>query len=125
MLAKQGIEPDHPDDLGRTPLRIACQGGISGIVQDLLDTSQVNVNARDDLDQSPLLVAVLHEHYHLIGPLMEAGADPELRDFCRDTAYSVAEKAGDYISLRRLREAVKLQKPISDSLTGVTAALAS
>jgi hypothetical protein len=108
-LLSTGIHPDYPDGAGRTPLRLASKRGYLEVVQELIRTGRVDVNTQDDLGQTPLLVAVLHEHHDLIYPLMVAGADPNLKDSCRDTAYSVAEKAGDYISLRRLREAVELR----------------
>ncbi|KAL2847597.1 ankyrin repeat-containing domain protein [Aspergillus pseudodeflectus] len=108
-LLATSVHPDYPDGAGRTPLRLANKRGFLKIVRALIGTGRVDVNAQDDLGQTPLLVAVLHEHHDLIYPLMEAGADHNLKDSCRDTPYLVAEKAGDYISLRRFREAAKLR----------------
>jgi ankyrin repeat protein len=108
-LLATSVNPDYPDGAGRTPLRLANKRGFLKIVRALIGTGRVDVNAQDDLGQTPLLVAILHEHHDLIYPLMEAGADHNLKDSCRDTHYLVAEKAGDYISLRRFREAAKLR----------------
>jgi ankyrin repeat protein len=98
LLAK-GIHPDHPDYIYQVPLPIACRNGYKEIVNALLETGLVDVNAQNYKGRTPLYLALSGWHRDLVRPLLKAGADPNIKDDRGKTPYSKAEKNGDYVTL--------------------------
>src|SRR6266446_6942746 len=82
---KTGAAPsfDHHTAALRTPLsatfKMAVTLGIRAAVQ-LHMAKRADVNARDDKGQTPLIIAASKGHAEVCVMLLEAGADPVLKD---------------------------------------------
>jgi ankyrin repeat protein len=70
---------------GFTPLHFACLLGNVDSVNAMLDAG-ASVNARDKLGQTPLHTAVQNHHPAIVGTLLEAKADKNLKYGCGFTA---------------------------------------
>jgi ankyrin repeat protein len=100
-LLDAGANPDSIDDEGRTPLMLAIGHA------DLLDPKAVyisllrmllkvgaNVNSRDGHGRTPLIYAVEYGNPAMITELLQAKADPNVKDEKGQTALSLARARG-------------------------------
>jgi hypothetical protein len=91
-LLEQGVTPDTADCDSKTPLHYAAFGHRESIVEALLQTDSVNVNAINLEGETPLLEAVRTGDSTIVRLLLDKGADPNIVDFRGQTAYSIAEE---------------------------------
>jgi ankyrin repeat protein len=72
LLEQHDIDPNSPDKYGRTALSLAAEKGHVTIVQQLLDSGKVNVNAIDAVEgQTPLHWAAKCGRAKIVGLLLE------------------------------------------------------
>ncbi len=94
--------------MSSVPLTQAVTSGDAGAVNALL-ANGANVNERTSGGQTPLILATIFGHTHLIPLLLKAGADPDLRD-------NLGLNAIDWAQRRGANEAIELfrgKKPSS------------
>eukprot|EP00029_Vermamoeba_vermiformis_P007698 TRINITY_DN3403_c0_g1_i1.p1 TRINITY_DN3403_c0_g1~~TRINITY_DN3403_c0_g1_i1.p1 ORF type:complete len:581 (+),score=35.74 TRINITY_DN3403_c0_g1_i1:377-2119(+) len=68
------------DELGRTPLFLACQYGSVKLVEKIIATGAAKIDQTDQDNWSPLFIACLRGHTKVVEKLLEVGADPEIRE---------------------------------------------
>jgi len=73
-----GIPPDKPNIRGVTPLWRASHSGRKEVVQVLLTTNAVDVNAWSTARQTPLFWAAAHGHSTVVQLLLDHGAEQKL-----------------------------------------------
>jgi ankyrin repeat protein len=80
-LIGAGAKIEFKDDLGCTPLHLACKKGCYEAVQMLLD-NQANIYVRDKRDWTPLHYASYNGHPKICKQLLtfSVDEDPKLRD---------------------------------------------
>lgn len=84
------IEPNR----GRTPLLEAVAGGHEAVVKQLTDAG-ARVDAADMLGDTPLILATRQNSVAMVSILLDAGADPNVRDWRRgQTPLSLASRKG-------------------------------
>ncbi|MDB5679039.1 ankyrin repeat domain-containing protein [Sphingomonas bacterium] len=88
LLAK-GANPNLKDRQGNTPLMVAIDHGYAGLVPILLK-GKANPNIAGDGGQTPLIKAVLRRDEEMVRALLDAGADPDRKD------YLAGKSARDY-----------------------------
>ena len=77
--------------MSSVPLTQAVTSGDAGAVNALL-ANGVNVNERTSGGQTALILATIFGHTHLIPLLLNAGADPQLRDNLGALGWNLAER---------------------------------
>jgi len=68
-LGGQEVNPDKPDDDGRTPLSVATWNGHEGVVKILLGREEVNPDKPDNDGQTPLPHAARRGHERVVALL--------------------------------------------------------
>jgi ankyrin repeat protein len=79
-LLKQGTPPDKKDVRSTTPLWPAASNGHTDIVQVLLATNAVDVNAESDAQRTPILWAATDGHVEIVKLLLAHGARQDYTD---------------------------------------------
>lgn len=74
-LLRRGFDPNTRDPKGQVGLTIALQNGSSKAFAALLASSQVNVEARNAQDESPLMMAALKGTLEAVKALLARDAD--------------------------------------------------
>ena len=74
-LLRRGFDPNTRDPKGQVGLTIALQNGSSKAFAALLASSQVNVEARNAQDESPLMMAALKGNLEAVMALLARDAD--------------------------------------------------
>lgn len=74
-LLRRGFDPNTRDPKGQVGLTIALQNGSSKAFAALLASSQVNVEARNAQDESPLMMAALKGNLEAVKALLVRDAD--------------------------------------------------
>lgn len=69
-LIKDGVNPNEQNNLGNTPLYIACYRGNKEIVDLLLGADKIDVNKPNNSGKTPLMIAVLKKHLNIITKLL-------------------------------------------------------
>ncbi|KAK0719155.1 ankyrin repeat-containing domain protein, partial [Lasiosphaeris hirsuta] len=80
LLVDLGAFLDQPNDERQTPLLWHPSADTEKIVELLLNTGQVNLEALDHKKHTPLLWAVKGEHEDVVRLLLEKGADTGSKD---------------------------------------------
>ncbi|KAL7794329.1 ankyrin repeat-containing domain protein [Trichoderma ceciliae] len=95
---------DKVDQYGRTLLSRAAQSGNKEIVQKLIATGKVDINAKDgDHGKTPLIWAARKGHKAIVKLLLEAGADVNVKEQnLGETALTLAIQSGHEESVRAL-----------------------
>ncbi|MCJ1332012.1 hypothetical protein MMC10_008704 [Thelotrema lepadinum] len=93
QLVKNRVPLDNPDRYGNTPLWWASRSGRTEVVQILLATKAVNVNAQGRLDRTPLFVAALHGFAEIVQLLLDHGARQDAKpNLYGETPLSIARE---------------------------------
>jgi ankyrin repeat protein len=79
-LVKEGIPPDERDIYLTTPLWHAASRGHQGVVQVLLATNAVAVNAASVSNRTPLFWSAAHGHTDIVELLLSYGASQDYVD---------------------------------------------
>lgn len=79
-LLARGADPNLKDRAGNTPLLVAIDRGFAGLVPILLK-GKANANFIGEGGQTPLIKAVLRRDEDMIRLLLDAGADPDRKDY--------------------------------------------
>lgn len=74
-LLARGFDPNTPDPKGQNGLLMALSEPALKAAQALLDAPQINVEARNKADESPLMIAALHGQLGIARELIAKGAD--------------------------------------------------
>ena len=90
-LIANGVELEHTDRQGSTPLIVAASGPSARIMRSLL-RGGANPNATNQLGATALGVAIRETHYECIALLLEYGADPNRPAFPGVPALHLAVK---------------------------------
>ncbi|EAW20706.1 ankyrin repeat domain-containing protein [Aspergillus fischeri NRRL 181] len=94
LLASVGVDVDHLDPDGRSPLSHAAELGRGEIIQ-LLLTSRADINLEDKLGRTPLLWATRTGHETIVYELLASpGVDVDLPDRDGRAALSFAAELG-------------------------------
>ena len=94
LLKNENTEPDEIY-VGDTPLQIAAALGYEDVVDALLGTNKVNIDALDHFGQSPLAKAAWFGHYAVVERFFKCGSvNTEIRDARGRTALSLASHKG-------------------------------
>ena len=75
ILLHNGANPTLENITGSTPLHLACRRGNTEVVQLLLNTKKVDVNAKDKAGWTPLHSAAGYGYAEVCEMLMDEGAD--------------------------------------------------
>ena len=101
-LVEAGAHIDHADSLGTTALMRAARANRPEVVQVLIEAGS-DLDAMDIVVGTPLMHAVMgHDAWTVVTMLLEAGADPSLRNKVGKTAFHIArerealEEAADF-----------------------------
>lgn len=70
LLGREEVNPNKSDNMGRTLLSHAAEGGHAGVVKILLEKKEVNPNKRDNGSQTPLMWAAKSGH-HIVVALLQ------------------------------------------------------
>ena len=54
LLEREDVNPDSPDNRGKTPLSLAAENGHDGVVKLLLEREDVSPDRPDNYGQTPL-----------------------------------------------------------------------
>lgn len=86
LLLDHGADATACDLLGRTPLHWATDNALGECVGILARCKQVNINARDADDMTPIMYAAYHQRVHHVKKLLNMHADLEEKDRQGNTA---------------------------------------
>ena len=90
FLLRHGIDLSVPRASdGWTPLMIASYKGHKEIVNTLLDSQYDIVDAKNDREETALILACKEKHTDIVRLLIEGGADPCIETILGETAFSV------------------------------------
>jgi ankyrin repeat protein len=110
-LLGAGMDPHKKDSIGMTPLQHACMNGSVAVVAKLLEHAKVPYAvATAGLTPPPLYIAADEGRLALLDYLLNAGADPNVRDARTGrTALMAAARRGMIVILRLLLACPRLQ----------------
>ena len=125
-LIEAGCPLNHEDGTGNTPLHVVCtvKGGeehaLTKLFLQLADTETrtageiVNINARNDSGQTPLMVAIVNRNFNTALLILKAGPQLQLFDKQHWTALHYAvQQANDEVVLALLRAGCEVDAPLS------------
>ncbi|UIP93313.1 ankyrin repeat domain-containing protein [Wolbachia endosymbiont of Anopheles demeilloni] len=73
-------------------LHLACLYNQENVVKALLEVKGINVNFQDGSGKTPLYIAVDKGHHKIVRALLEAGADPLVKDRCNKNLAEIFTK---------------------------------
>jgi len=95
LLGREEVDPDKPDDIGRTPLSYAAQEGHEGVVKTLLRLEGVAPHKPDMFGRTPLSHAAEHGRVSVLEILLEwEEVDSDKPDMFGRTPLSHAAERG-------------------------------
>lgn len=107
ILIDAGADVTSIDEMGRTPLHMACAAGSgSGValqsILRMLVRNGAEIDAGDTDGNAPLGVAVAHGCVRAISELIEMGADPTLTNIQNQTPLHIAGRVGATTAVRTI-----------------------
>ncbi|ORX67526.1 ankyrin [Linderina pennispora] len=109
QMLDAGIPVDIADNMGRTPLHIACSHGNADTVR-LLISRGASVNATDRIGNTPLALAATSTGTESVIALLEAGADPRIGSGTVSAMGMVRSR------LKRMRAAIRETRVVEDAV---------
>ena len=100
LLVARGAEVNRP---GWTPLHYAASGGYVAVIDALLE-AHAFIDAQSPNGTTPLMMAARHKHTNALRMLVEAGADPTLRNEAGIGPAEYMEAHGERAEAAWLRE---------------------
>ncbi|CAI0649215.1 unnamed protein product, partial [Colletotrichum noveboracense] len=101
LLLEKGVNIDHTDKEGLSPLHRACLMGTFAIAEGLLKKSPI-LDLRNNVYGTPLHCAVISGSADVVNGLLDAGAPINATDLRGNTAVHIAAKLNRYSILRSL-----------------------
>ncbi|KAL3472617.1 hypothetical protein BJX99DRAFT_262178 [Aspergillus californicus] len=103
QLLAEGVQPDTRNDQGVTPLWNAASYGHFQVVEALLQTNQVDVNAKSSAGRTPIFWAAARGYASIVRLLLDAHAVPNVPDINGNTAYDMARRHAHFEVARILK----------------------
>ncbi|KAF3941614.1 Inversin [Dactylella cylindrospora] len=94
LLSRPDVDPNLPDDLGRTPLWLAAQSGHADVVQLLLESKGVDADSLDNKRYTPIWCAAQNGHSKVVEILLRFDVMPDRQDPPGRTPLSFAAQSG-------------------------------
>ena len=94
LLLAKGVNPDSPDNSGRTPLSLAAEKGHKEVADIMLATDGVEPNSKDKDGWTPLSWAASCGRNAAVKVLLAKGVDPDSKDNNDRTPLSLAAENG-------------------------------
>ena len=85
--SKDQIDPCKPDEYGTTPLHACSANGLIHILSEIVQKQGINLNVKTSGGNTPLHFAVINGNNKIIKILLDAGADPKIKNDAGQTAY--------------------------------------
>ena len=85
--SKDQIDPCKPDEYGTTPLHACSANGLCQILAEIVKKPGVNLNVKTSGGNTPLHFAAINGNNKIIKILLDAGADPKIKNDAGQTAY--------------------------------------
>ena len=85
--SKDQINPNTPDEYSTTPLHACAANGLCNVLVEMLKKPGVNLNIQTDGGNTPLHFAAINGNDKIIKILIDAGADPKIKNSAGQTAY--------------------------------------
>ncbi|XP_048242390.1 serine/threonine-protein phosphatase 6 regulatory ankyrin repeat subunit C-like isoform X2 [Haliotis rufescens] len=102
LLVSEGADLSLTDNRGRDCLMLACEGGNISIVKNLLSLKTFNINRRDWLGRTPVMMAAKAGHCDVYHLLVSEGADPSLTDYDDRDCLMLACEGGNMSIVKHL-----------------------
>lgn len=103
-LVDRGLNCNESDEEGKTPLHLACQNNAFASAQMLVERGLADVNAKDDLQRTPLHLSAAVASAELCVLLLSHGAKVQAKDSTGATALHYAALSGSVEVIRVLME---------------------
>ena len=103
-LVRLGASPEKVDEEKRTPLHLAAEFGRQSMAEFLVDTADVDVNAKDRRSRTPLHEAAASGHYGTTKLLLDRGASIGATDSSSRTPLHLAAEEGHRTTAELLLE---------------------
>ena len=103
VLIDNASDLEIQDDDGRTPLLLAAEENLLGVVQHLL-TKEAKVNTEDDYGHTPIHAAAKNGHRDMAELLLKNKATIEAQDECQNTPLHWASREGQEAVVELLLE---------------------
>lgn len=81
------IDPCKPDEFGSSPLHAIAANGMVDLLTEVIKKPGLNLNVKTLSDNTPLHFAAINGNNKIIKILLEAGADPKIKNKQGQTAY--------------------------------------
>jgi len=119
LLRQRSVDPNRPDDRGRTALSYAAQDGLEGVVKILLQQQEVNPNEYDDSGNTPLSFASRKGHVRVVEILLEhSGINPDKPNSYGQTPLLYAASGGHEEVVKILLERKEVNPNYPDTYGG-------
>lgn len=102
-LVENGIDLNHKDMSGYTPLHVAANVGNSSFINNMLDYN-VSVEVKNKYGQTPLHIAALADEADCFESLLKMGVNPHKKDIRGKTAFHYFENDKHILKIRHVKD---------------------